>query len=165
MKITKIIRPFTILHLEQIEAWLKKQSLNGYMLVDLKGWSFSFVECSPRQREYFLYVSPFLEKNDRFLAEFYFIRNLYYLRKSLLNKKRNLNIFEADISKLDQGYFVTRKTRTKHYLKYHIKLLLLKVPLLIAALWLSAFEKLFFLISLICIALIIYSIISIFNLK
>ena len=156
MKEHKKIYPFTILQLPRAEKFLRQQSLKGYRLISIKSFCFTFVESSPQEREYFLYKSPLFEKPDCFMKVFFSARRRYAIKKSKLNKSRCL-CFEVDLKKTDVSYSILRTARSKHYLKYYSKMLvidLIGVSVLVIA---SMFEKSIFPFAFLGILLITYS--------
>lgn len=164
----KKFKPFTILTIPKMEKWLQKMSVQGYRLVRFKAFTFTFIECAPREREFFIYRSPFAQKNDAFLGEFIRAKMRYQLRKSLLDKKTN-EIFEVDPKKKDADYSSYFFSRKRHYLRYHKKMMAVKAIYIVIPLFLPLFSNLTILqilpFVLIAGVSMIYSLISIFCLK
>ena len=124
MKLVFIIPPFSFVRIKKTEKWLTQQALKGYKLVKINAFNFVFEKSSPKKRIYFLYKSPMLEKNDKFLREYFSAKRRYSLPKSLVCKTM-YNAFEVDQSKIDKEYHTYFLSRTKHYLRYYYKLFLI----------------------------------------
>lgn len=145
----KRMYPHTKATVNRTEAWLKQQAKDGWKLIDLNGWSFVFRKCTPSDREYLMYSSFRTEKG---LWDGYHMINKLYGKapgKSEINKKTK-GIFEADITKLDKGYFQFVKMRNSYYLKTYIGVTVLLVffllIILVAALFGNNYNILYLLL-------------------
>lgn len=122
------------------EAWLKQKAKDGWKLIDTNGWNFVFRKCTPSDRGYLMYSSFRTEKG---LWDGYYMTNKLYGKapgKSEINKKTK-GIFEADIAKLDKGYFQFVKMRNSYYLKTYIGITALLIFFLFIILLAVLFEK------------------------
>ena len=118
----RIFRPFTIFQLPKIEKWLKEQAKSGLKLIAYNRGVFTFSECEPKEREYYICSEFPYEKYDTFYNEFFKIERLYSLRKSTLNRANKVRIpsttiLEIDVRKIDADYEKSRALRTQHYTK------------------------------------------------
>ena len=118
----RIFRPFTILQLPKIEKWLKEQAKSGLKLVAYNRGVFTFSECEPKEREYYICSEFPYEKYNTFYSEFFEIERLYSLRKSTLNRANKVRIpsttiLEIDVRKIDADYEKSRALRTQHYIR------------------------------------------------
>lgn len=156
--------PFAILRISKTENWLKEQAQKGYKLVAYKGWTFTFQKCQSKTREYFIYTSPGIEKNDRFLGELSFIKNLYGDRKSTLNKRRQ-RIIEIDPQKINGDYKFYLLWRNRHYLNYYWKLLVATLFVFSVCFVMTLIEKAVHFFALLSLPPILYFFVSIFLLR
>ena len=125
----RIFRPFTILQLPRIEKWLKEQAKSGLKLIAYNRGVFTFLECEPKEREYYICSDFPYEKYNTFYSEFFEIERLYSLRKSTLNRANKIRvpsttILEIDVKKIDADYEKSRALRTHHYIKQFKKCIL-----------------------------------------
>lgn len=157
----KVFRPFVILQIPQIEHWLKQQSKQGWKLIAYKrGW-FTFEECKPREREYFVFSEFLLDKEGEYSGEFFSLKHQYAIRKSAsaLNAS-NDTIIEIRVDRIDHDYGYFRPSRTRYYLKWHLrKMLYICIPLAMI-LGVAFFEKALLPFALLLLLPILYSCIA-----
>lgn len=114
-----IIHPYTAAMVSRVEVWLCDMALKGWMLEKKNGWKFTFVQSSPRKREYFMYSPVDLSKGFSF--DYYMAEKRY---KS--NKRKQIigshSIFEVDSDKIDEQYSQYKSARTNYYKKHYLKL-------------------------------------------
>ena len=124
----KVKYRLTIINTRNIEKWLENQTKNGLVPIEYKKSTFVFEEKKKKQRKYFVYVSPMLEKNDAFLNELYFLKSLYGNGKTITVSSMLLaEIIEIDLSKIDDNFKWFLIARNTHYLKYFSKMLILNL--------------------------------------
>lgn len=121
---TVIFRPFFLLQIPKIEEWLKQQSAKGYRLISYQRGRFTFAEVKPKERDYFVYISPVSMKNDAFLGEFYRMKRLYGERNWKIHSPPCC-ITEIRTEKMDsKSLTYVRLSRNTHYKKHYLRMLL-----------------------------------------
>lgn len=164
LKPIKKFRPFTFLQIFKIERWLREQAELGLRLIDYKFCTFYFLKCRSSTREYFIYKSPLLEKNDIFHLEFRGMKRWYGKRKSELNKLLR-DVIEIDNKKIDEKYNKYAIDRNFHYQKYCTKMLIFYSVVFCVLVGISFFKIVFLGFALMSFMSIVYYLISVVILK
>lgn len=122
MKKITIIKPFIPSMSNAIEIWLTKMALNGFALVSISGWKFTFIESSPRYREYCIYSGFGASKG--IWADYYLVKQLCSNTKTKLSND-SYRIFEIDENKDKQTIHQFKKLRKRYYFKHYFSMLIL----------------------------------------
>lgn len=123
METKRIIHPYFLYNVETLELWLKTQAQKGWSLVDNKGYVFEFIKSTPKEKEY-LVIKRF-PTYSRFQTTQHALREfkefpLYEAKKKYKNSNSTLNktstdIFEVDVAKIDDEYFLLKEKRKKYF--------------------------------------------------
>lgn len=110
------------------EKWLKAKANSGWKLIGYHHCVFKFRKCNPCESEYLYYSGFGASKGLSF--DYHMIKKKYGKSNSELNKL-NIEIFEADVTKIDSGYFSFIKSRNSYFLRHYIALLVFWILALI----------------------------------
>ena len=102
-----------------MERWLIKKAHDGWKLIDKRGWKFVFAKCSPYEAKFFSYSG--FDSSRGFSYDYLASKNIYSKSKSIINKS-NLEVFEVDLNKIDNGFKILVLLRNKYYLKHYLYL-------------------------------------------
>lgn len=124
-----MLHPYTPAMVNYVEKWLTKMSLDGWKLVDKKGWQFCFVRSRKEARHYFIYSGFDASKGISY--DFYRAKDIYAKSKADINKrlydvtqinKRVYDIFEVAPCKIDRQFYDYRIMRNRYYRNHYVKL-------------------------------------------
>lgn len=114
-----VFHPYVPAMVNQVENWLTAMSIDGWKLVDNKGWHFYFLKSREEERKYFIYSG--FDSTQGITYDFYRAMDMYSKSKSKLFK-RTYSIFEVDPNKIDDDFLIYRMLRNKFYRKHYIKM-------------------------------------------
>ena len=110
-------------NIRNIEKRLKELAKDGYELYDYNFFTFTFIESTPAEREYFVYFDT-LEKNRSFYGEFSSIKRQYAKKKTrypIEHKKYSLlEVIEINTDKIDDNYKWYFFSRNSYFQKWCI---------------------------------------------
>lgn len=116
-----VIIPYTHATINRLESKLTEICQEGWALVSVKLWSFTFIKANPDSRKYFIYSNP--DRNNGIDFDYHSSKCIYRNNKSKL--KIHPSIFEVDKSKLDSVFYDYITLRNKHYTKYYLSIAIL----------------------------------------
>ena len=116
-----VIIPYTHATINRLESKLTEICQEGWALVSVKFWSFTFIKAKPDNRTYFIYNNP--DRTNGIDFDYYSSKSIYRNNKSKL--ENHLNIFEVDKSKLDSVFYDYITLRNKYYTKYYLSIAIL----------------------------------------
>ena len=121
MKQKIFIKPYLPSMYSFVEKWLSRMALNGYSLVDMKGWKFVFINSKPQYREYCIYWG--IGASKVLWTDFYVVKKLCASNRTKLSKEL-FGIFEVDTQK-EQQVKQFKKLRKKQYFKHYCSMFLM----------------------------------------
>lgn len=117
MSTKKVFIPFILARINKVEAQLSNICLDGWELVDVKGWSFFFRKTSPTKRMYFVYRN--FDRSKGISFDYHRAKQIYSKRNSNLS---NPYIFEIDTSKIDANLYSYIDIRNRYHIKFYVLL-------------------------------------------
>ncbi len=122
-----VVIPYTHATINRLESKLSEICKEGWALVSVKFWSFTFTKAKPDSRKYFVYSNP--DRNKGVDFDYYTAKNIYRNKKSKL--KNQPSIFEVDKSKLDSVFNDYLNLRNKYYTKFYLSMVTLFLILIV----------------------------------
>lgn len=158
-KVSKVVvHPYIPAMIILLEHWLAERATEGWQLINVQGFKFTFQSCQPYTAKFFAY-SGF--DSSKGISADYWMSKTRYARKDTQLNKGSLPIYEVDQQKIDADFSSYVRLRDKYYLKHYRLLCLFSLICILLSIVLFIINRALILFAFFWVFVLLYSCISI----
>lgn len=110
-KVSKVVvHPYIPAMIILLEHWLAERATEGWQLINVQGFKFTFQSCQPYTAKFFAYAGFDSSKG---ISADYWMSKTRYARKGTQLNKGSLPIYEVDLQKIDADFSSYVRLRDK----------------------------------------------------